>query len=165
MKKLKLSASSIELHSDSPAATEALGEQIGRLLRPSDTLRLSGNLGAGKTCLARGITRGWGAVETASSPTFALINEYHRPDGARLYHVDGYRLSGMADAVSTGLEDALDSGQIVVIEWPEHISDLLPDDSLLVELTDTGKTTRHIVISAGGKLSQRLVDAFAGLNP
>ena len=164
MKKTVSSPPRIELHTSSPAETEALGNRIGKLLRSGDILRLSGNLGAGKTCLARGIARGWGALETASSPTFALINEYDRPDGSRLYHVDGYRLAGVDDAVSTGLEDALAAGQFVVIEWPERVAALLPADSLLIELSDTGESTRQLIITAGGAASQRLVDALSDAN-
>jgi tRNA threonylcarbamoyladenosine biosynthesis protein TsaE len=164
MKKTVSSLSRIELQTESPAATEALGERIGSLLRPGDILCLSGNLGAGKTCLARGIARGWGALETASSPTFALINEYHLPDGSRLFHVDGYRLANVDDAISTGLEDAVLAGQIIVIEWPERVADLLPADNLLIKLTDMGEASRHLTITSGGPQSQRLVDALAGAN-
>ena len=138
--------------------------RIGQLLRRGDTLRLSGNLGSGKTCLARGLARGWGALETASSPTFALINEYHRSDGAQLFHADGYRLGGVDDAISTGLEDALAAGQIVVIEWPERLAELLPADSLLIELENIGESTRRLIITAGGPQSRRLLDALADTN-
>ena len=164
MKKSVSSLSRIEFHTDSPSATEKLGEQIGKLLRPGDSLRLSGNLGAGKTCLARGIACGWGALETASSPTFTLVNEYHRADGTRLFHVDGYRLANIDDAVSTGLEDVVLTGQIMIVEWPERVAELLPVDCLLVELTDTGGSTRRLTITANGSQSQRLVDALTGAN-
>lgn len=164
MTKLRSSAARLQFRTGSPDETQALGEKIGRLLRPGDTVLLRGNLGAGKTCLARGIARGWGAVERASSPTFALINEYHRPDRSQLFHVDAYRLSGTMDAVSTGLEDAVDAGQILVIEWPERVADLLPEDNLLIELAEIGESSRYVVISAGGAQSQRLFRALADMN-
>src|SRR5687767_4578803 len=100
----------LTLTSDSPADTERLGERLGALLDAGDLLCLSGTLGAGKTRLVRGLARGWGAQEHATSPTFTLVNEYTRPndEGLRFYHVDCYRMESIVDAISTGIEDLFD---------------------------------------------------------
>jgi len=157
-----MSAAHATFVTHSPDETEALGEQLGRLLKPGDCVCLSGNLGVGKTCLVRGVARGWGAIERPSSPTFTLINQYHRADGARLFHVDCYRMSGIADAVSSGLEDALDQGGVTLIEWAERIRELLPPDAIWVGLEDQGETRRAIQLSAtGDQVSNRLAAFYA----
>jgi tRNA threonylcarbamoyladenosine biosynthesis protein TsaE len=145
----------------SPSETELLGEQIGALLHGGDLLCLSGTLGAGKTCLVRGLARGWGAVERPTSPTFTLINEYRQSDGSqRFYHVDCYRLSGAADAWTTGLEDIFDSTSVVVIEWPERILDVLPPERLWIAIQDQGDTSREFTLAASGPRVQALLQTL-----
>lgn len=142
----------------SPEDTEALGQRLGALIEPGDVIALSGALGAGKTCFVRGLARGWGAVERPTSPTFTLINEYHRPDGAgQMYHVDCYRLENAGDAWSTGLEDVLASGDIVVIEWPERIADILPGARLWIGIDSPGETDREFHLSASGARAEALL--------
>ncbi len=88
----------LDFTSSSAAQTERLGLRLGELLRPGDVLLLSGELGAGKTMLARGIGRGWGTAVRVTSPSYVIVNEYPRlRDGQTLYHVDGYRLESEAD--------------------------------------------------------------------
>jgi tRNA threonylcarbamoyladenosine biosynthesis protein TsaE len=135
----------------SPSETEQLGERIGVWLQGGDLLCLSGTLGAGKTCLVRGLAQGWGATERPTSPTFTLINEYRRAqDKQRFYHVDCYRLAGAADAWTTGLEDLFDPSNVMVIEWPERILDALPVERLWIEIRDLGITSREFTLSASG---------------
>ena len=150
------------LTTHSPEATEALGERLGAQLRPGDVIALSGELGAGKTCLVRGLARGWGAAERPTSPTFTLINHYHRPaDGARMVHVDCYRLVDARDAWSTGLEDVLASGDIVVVEWPERIGEALPSAHLWVGIDSPGEDDRVFHFSASGERAGDLIRALA----
>ncbi len=145
----------------SPEDSEALGERLGALLEPGDLIALSGLLGAGKTCLVRGLARGWGAFERPTSPTFTLINEYHRRGSAqRMFHVDCYRLEGAGDAWSTGLEDVLDSGEIVVIEWPERIADILPGARLWIAIDSPGDTDREFRLEASGARAEVLLRAL-----
>ena len=126
-----MSQISYDLTTMSVDETLRLGETLGRLLRSGDVLCLSGELGAGKTTLTRGMARAWGARENATSPTFPLVNEYTRTsDTQRFYHMDGYRLSGAVEAQTTAFEDILDAPGVVVIEWPERIVGILPDDRL-----------------------------------
>ncbi|MBN1120969.1 MAG: tRNA (adenosine(37)-N6)-threonylcarbamoyltransferase complex ATPase subunit type 1 TsaE [Anaerolineae bacterium] len=151
---------------ESPEETEYLGEQIGALLGARDIVCLAGNLGAGKTCLVRGMARGWGASGQATSPTFTLINEYRRTDdNKRFYHMDSYRLSGTADALSTGLDDILDAQEILVIEWPEHILDTLPADRLWIEITDQGGDSRKLAFTAGGSRAAVLLSRLGEIFP
>jgi len=157
-----LNVQEMQIISKSPEDTERIGMTLGALLQAGDLVCLSGELGAGKTCLARGIARGWGAREHATSPTFALINLYHREvDAQRLYHVDAYRLRGAADAVTTGLEDVLESEDVVIIEWPERIRAILPAEYLWVSLIDSGGSERALIVSAHGVRASALLDALS----
>ncbi len=98
-----------------PAETEALGRRLGELLRSRDVVALSGDLGAGKTVLARGIAAGVGASGYIASPTFTFIREYHGP--LTVYHVDLYRIERPAQLDDLGLDEILDSEGVVVMEW------------------------------------------------
>jgi len=136
---------SVEVVTDSPERTQQLGENIGRLIQPGDVICLSGELGAGKTTLAKGIGHGWGAVEVVTSPTFVFVNEYTRADGGRLYHADVYRLKDAADAESIALADILsDMTSTVLIEWPERVKTYLPEARLWVELMWESEGVRRI---------------------
>jgi len=108
--------------SNSPLETEALGEQWGREVQSGLVLGLSGDLGAGKTQLVRGLARGLGISERVHSPTFALINVY---SGGRLplFHIDLYRLDTPEQIAGAGLEEYLTPTGVTVIEWAERISD------------------------------------------
>lgn len=99
--------------------TLALGRRLARDLRPPLLVFLSGELGAGKTTLAKGIISGLGAAreEDVTSPTFTLVHEFRGP--VRVFHVDLYRIEGRADLQSLGLDDLFASPAIVLVEWPE----------------------------------------------
>ncbi len=151
----------LDFVSTSVAQTERLGIRLGELLEPRDVVCLSGELGAGKTALARGIGRGWGTPLRVTSPTFVLVNEYPRPrDGGILYHIDCYRLERAADVATVGFEDILDSDAATLIEWPEHILNLLPADRLWISLTYDSPTRRRLRLSASGPRSTVLLGDF-----
>ena len=141
--------------------TEAIGAALGVLLAPGHVLCLSGELGAGKTVLSRGIGAGWGATVPLSSPTYNLVHEHERfADGARLYHIDFYRISGAREAETLGIEDILDSGDVVICEWPERILDLLPAERLWIDITMRPNDTRGLGFIARGERYRTLVDAL-----
>jgi tRNA threonylcarbamoyladenosine biosynthesis protein TsaE len=151
----------LDFVSTSVAQTERLGIRLGELLESRDVVCLSGELGAGKTALARGVGRGWGAPLRVTSPTFVLVNEYPRPrDGCILYHIDCYRLESAADIGTTGLEDILDDEAAVIVEWPEHIIELLPADRLWITLVYDSPTRRRLRFSAAGPRSTDLLVDF-----
>ncbi|HEY5545244.1 MAG TPA: tRNA (adenosine(37)-N6)-threonylcarbamoyltransferase complex ATPase subunit type 1 TsaE [Gemmatimonadaceae bacterium] len=112
---------------------QAWGEGLGRRLTAPALVTLEGELGAGKTTLAQAICRGLGIREEVTSPTFALVNEHHA-EGTTVYHIDLYRLRGPEDLTNLGWDDIVNSGQIVLVEWPERAGYRLPTDALRIRL-------------------------------
>lgn len=120
------------------AATVRLGEAIGARLQQGDAVLLSGELGAGKTTLARGLAAAWtGQDEEAPSPTYTLVQTYEGPKGM-LSHMDLYRLNRPEDVFELGLEEALEFGA-TVIEWPERLGPYTPSRPILLRLTPVGE--------------------------
>jgi tRNA threonylcarbamoyladenosine biosynthesis protein TsaE len=138
-----------------PEATEALGGALAPLLRVRDVIALHGDLGAGKTTLARGLIRAlMGEPQLAvPSPTFTLVEIYDTPRGA-LWHFDLYRLNNPDEAWELGIEQAF-AEAISLIEWPERLGALLPAARLDLELTLSG-TGRRARLSGAGDWTQRL---------
>lgn len=151
---------SLEFLSHSPEQTQRLGVRLGELLAGGTVLCLAGDLGAGKTTLAQGIARGWGALDPVTSPTFVLINEYNRADGQVLYHVDAFRLSGEDEAEGLGLADLFDNEGPVMIEWPNKIEGLLPPGRLWIRLEWVEESRRQLNISAQGEEYEKLLRSF-----
>jgi tRNA threonylcarbamoyladenosine biosynthesis protein TsaE len=151
----------IDFISQSVEQTIQMGTHLGELLKARDVICLSGNLGAGKTALTRGIAAGWGAQEPVTSPTFTLIHEHRRAsDDLVLYHIDCYRLEKATDAWQIGLDDLFYNDDPVVIEWPEHIQEALPTDRLWIALTILDDTRRQMTMKATGERYQALVEDF-----
>lgn len=112
---------------------EDWGEAFGRQLGPPAIVTLEGDLGSGKTTLARAMCRGVGITQDVTSPTFSLVNEYE-VRGTTVYHLDLYRLRGPADLTNVGWDDIINSDGIVIIEWPERAGELLPVESIRIRL-------------------------------
>lgn len=127
------SLSAVAGHDFTLEALRAWGEALGRQLRAPAIVTLEGELGAGKTTLAQAICRGLGIGEDVTSPTFALVNEYPSKD-TTVYHLDLYRLRGPEDLTNVGWDDIINSGQIILIEWPERAGNRLPMDALRIRL-------------------------------
>jgi tRNA threonylcarbamoyl adenosine modification protein YjeE len=123
------------------AATRVLGTQIAAGLRRGDAVALQGDLGAGKTVLARGILEALGVTEAVPSPTFTLVQHYDTPR-LSVDHFDLYRVERESELDQLGLEDAL-AGGAVLIEWSDKAGTRLPNDALQVELEATGETSRR----------------------
>lgn len=145
----------LEFFSRSPEQTRRLGFRLGSLLRPGDLICLSGELGTGKTTLVQGLAQGWGTLDQVTSPTFVLVNEYRRPDGHCLYHLDAYRLSTAWDAEELDLDRMMENGPLV-IEWPERIKSILPSNHLWIAL-------RWIADEQRGMTFNGLGERYAGL--
>lgn len=118
--------SDLVIETAGPDETEAFGRRLAALLPDGCVVSLHGTLGAGKTVLARGLARGFGITEPVTSPTFTIVQEYPRPDGGRLYHLDLYRIQNATDAVGFGIEEFLfQPRSVAVVEWSERITELL----------------------------------------
>jgi tRNA threonylcarbamoyladenosine biosynthesis protein TsaE len=139
------------------AETLALGERIGTRTEPGDLLLLSGQLGAGKTVLVRGIATGMGIEPSlVRSPTFVLHHVY-RAGAKVLHHLDLYRLGPNADIRLLDIDDMLESGGVVVVEWGEHAPHQEGSASITIDIDDDG--SRVITPPAGA--SERLLGAWA----
>ena len=112
------------------AAGEFL-EEIG----DNKIIALYAPMGAGKTTFTTALCKRLGVVEDAvSSPTFAIVNEYRTSSGERMYHFDFYRITKLQEAVDIGFFDYIDSGDLCIMEWPENIEDILPEETLRVSI-------------------------------
>jgi tRNA threonylcarbamoyladenosine biosynthesis protein TsaE len=135
-----------ELVTHSSEQTLEFGRDIGARLKPPVLILLSGELGAGKTMLTKGIVSGLGAAEEdqVTSPTFTLVHKY--ADAATVYHVDLYRVGGFHDLESLGLEDFLTEQAIVIIEWPENFTLRTDWPIVRIHLEHVSEDTRKISI-------------------
>lgn len=140
----RVSGSGVPSHDSRVTVHElrAWGEDLGRSLKAPALVTLEGELGAGKTTLAQAICRGLGIREDVTSPTFALVNEY-RVEGTTVYHLDLYRLRGPEDLTNLGWDDIVNSGQIVLVEWPERAGYRLPTDAIRVRLEHVPDDDQH----------------------
>ena len=141
-----------------PDETLALGRRIGRAAKPGDVLALVGDLGAGKTVLAKGVAEGLGAAAAREvvSPTFVLCREY--PDGRLpLYHFDAYRLRGAADLEGIGASEVFGGEGLSLVEWADRAPQALPPDRLEVNLEVTGPESRRLTFEARGPQAARLL--------
>ena len=140
-----------ETHNDEE--TIELGRRIAAALPRRAVVLLIGNLGAGKTTLAKGIISGLGAADPdeVSSPTFTLIHEYGpASSGARVYHIDLYRLDRAEQVATLGLDEILDRQAVVLIEWGERFPQLLPAERIEIRLQTLGPDARRIEIVGRG---------------
>lgn len=139
----------MELHwsevTHSEEETIHVGRRIARDLPRRATVLLIGNLGAGKTTLAKGIVSGLGAAEPeeVSSPTFTLIHEY---GGGRVYHVDLYRLDKPEEIATLGLDEIFEKDAIVLVEWGERFPELMPSERIQVRLRALNDDCREITV-------------------
>jgi len=144
------------LDSHGPQVTRAIGHALGRHARPGTVLALIGELGAGKTQLAKGVADGLGVQSVVNSPTFVLMNEH---DGRlRLFHVDAYRLGDPEEAVAAGLLDERQADGVLVIEWADRLDGWLPEERLEIRLeaSDSDPLRRELRWTSHGPLHDGL---------
>jgi len=146
----------LELVTNSPRETQALGTRLGRLARPGDVLLLVGPLGAGKTCLVQGLARGLGVRDYVTSPTFTIIREYQ--GRIPLYHVDCFRLEGSVETLELGLDDYLGGDGLCVVEWADRVMEALPPEHLLINLKYRGDRERVLRLVARGSRYAALLE-------
>jgi tRNA threonylcarbamoyladenosine biosynthesis protein TsaE len=154
-----------DIISHSPDQTRQLGYRLGRHLRPGDIVLLVGQVGAGKTTLVQGIARGLNVEDYVQSPTFALAAEHAGRTVAgqdvALYHLDFYRLEGVADLDTFGYEEYLDDeSAVVAIEWPQRLPPATLDTYLLIELRHLSDAKRRLVFRPAGNHYSEVVDGL-----
>jgi tRNA threonylcarbamoyladenosine biosynthesis protein TsaE len=146
----------VTFSSASPDETRALGEALGRVLQDGDFVGLVGELGAGKTELARGIARGVGILdEDVTSPTFAIVHQHH--GRIPLTHADLYRLTGAADLDGTGFHELRDGPGATLVEWVDRVPGAAPPDALRIVLEEPSEDTRELMVTASGPRSGNLL--------
>lgn len=151
-----MESSAIIRETTSAAATHALGKALGEACLGRAVIALVGPLGAGKTCLARGIAEGLGVPASAvASPTFVLIHEY--AGRLPMYHVDLYRLEERDAVNGLGLEEYTESTGVTVIEWAEKAPTVLPPDHLWIALEHLGGDRRRVTFHPRGERSKKLM--------
>lgn len=141
----------IKFSTASPEETIELASKIGALLRRGDVIAFKGGLGAGKTTFTRGLAIGAGLEDEVTSPTFALINEYH--GALDIYHFDMYRIESVDDLETTGFFDYPMDESVFVIEWSENITEVLPENTISVEIIRTGDESREIIIEGDDRFA------------
>ena len=151
-----------QLRTDSPGETRAIGRALGREAGPGTLIALVGELGAGKTQLAKGVAEGLDVPTVVNSPTFVLMNEH--AGRLRLYHVDAYRLTDPEEAVDAGLIDERQSDGVVVVEWADRLDGWLAADRLEITIGggDADPSVRTLRWTARGDAHARLAAAALG---
>ena len=131
----------IQLKIDSLSELDNVAEQIISSLDGRNVVLFRGGMGAGKTTLISRIVAQLGAEDTVTSPTFALVNEYEGADKMMIYHFDFYRIDKVEEVFDLGYEEYFYSGDLCLVEWPEKIEALIPDDVMTVkiEVEDDGQ--------------------------
>jgi tRNA threonylcarbamoyladenosine biosynthesis protein TsaE len=142
-----------------PPATTALGRALGSVARAGDLVCLWGDLGVGKTHLAKAFGAGLGVTETITSPSFILMAEYQ--GRLPLFHVDPYRLVSAEDALQGGLLDERQTSGVTLVEWPERLGAALPADRLDIRIDGTGDEPRTITLEAPSERYRRYLEAVA----
>jgi len=150
----------IDIQTNTPEETTALGEAVGRAIEKPVVIALFGDLGSGKTVWVKGLAAGLGVSPDypVTSPTFALVNEYE--GRLMLFHADLYRLSGAADTEDLGFDEILSGKGVVAVEWAERMDDpdFAPD--IAVEISETGSTGRCFTFFFYGPGLDNLVETL-----
>ena len=146
-----------EVQTKGPEQTLCLGRTFGEMLSPGQVVALTGDLGAGKTVLAKGIARGLGVEDEreVTSPSFVMINEYK--GRLPIFHVDLYRLAEASQVEGLGWEEIIFGPGVTLIEWPEKVWDLLPEERLEVYLCWLGPEERSFIFQAKGQTGKDLI--------
>ena len=140
----------MQVVSHSPEETQRLGAELARHLQSGDVLALTGEIGSGKTTLVRGLAEGLGIpVSSVASPSFVLVREYRR-GRIPLYHSDLFRLEGVPETMTVGLEEYYEGDGVTVIEWANKIPTILPEQFLEIRFETMDPETRQLTILPHG---------------
>ncbi len=133
----------IESLDDIHAAAKKFVEQLGK----GRVFAFYGKMGAGKTTFIKAVCEVLGVSDVITSPTFAIVNEYTTEEGEPIYHFDFYRIKKIEEVYDMGYEDYFYSGRLCLLEWPELVEDLLPDDAVKVHIEANDDGTRTVDIA------------------
>ncbi len=125
---------------------ESIARKFVELTQDYSIFTFSGELGAGKTTLISAICKELGVMDVVSSPTFAIIQEYTTTSGKNIVHMDLYRIKDEEEAIHSGLEDSLLSGDICMVEWPENAPGIFPERTVKSRIEITGKEERKLIL-------------------
>lgn len=150
--------SKLTFKTDGVDETMKFGERLGMLLLPGDVLALIGELGAGKTALAKGIVRGLGVTDmrAVKSPTFALVHKYE--GRIPIYHFDAYRLKGGEEMLHIGSDEMIYGNGVALVEWADNVSGCLPQEYLKITLTAVSENERTIEICGYGNRYDEIIN-------
>jgi tRNA threonylcarbamoyladenosine biosynthesis protein TsaE len=107
----------------------------------------SGDLGVGKTTFISSLCKALGVEESVTSPTYSIIQEYLSKNNSIIYHIDLYRIKSRMEAMEAGIEDCLNSNEICMIEWPERVPDIFPDDTVFTSIEILSANERKLIIT------------------
>jgi tRNA threonylcarbamoyladenosine biosynthesis protein TsaE len=131
---------------DSLENIDAAAKEFAAALGENRIVAFYGSMGAGKTTFISALCRYFGVEDDVCSPTFTIVNEYRAADGDSIFHFDFYRIESLKEAVDIGFEEYLYSGSLCLIEWPEKVEPLLPEQTLNVRITAVSDDSRMIEI-------------------
>ena len=135
-----------EIVVDSLDGLKEVAEAVIESLEGRNVVAFCGTMGAGKTTLISAIMEHLGSLDNVTSPTFALVNQYSTDAGDAVYHFDFYRINRIEEVFDMGYEEYFYSGDLCLIEWPELIEDLLPEDAMVVRIDVLSPTERRFTI-------------------
>lgn len=131
---------------DSLESIDEAAREFAAALGENRIVAFYGSMGAGKTTFISALCRYYGVADDVCSPTFTIVNEYRAADGESIFHFDFYRIDSLREAVDIGFEEYLYSGSLCLIEWPEKVEPLLPEQTLNVRITVAADDSRTIEI-------------------
>ncbi len=123
-----------------------VAEAILEELKGRTVVLLHATMGGGKTTLVRALAQVLGSTDNVTSPTFAIVNEYRTSIDKPLYHFDMYRIERLDEAIDLGFSDYMESGELCLVEWPERVEELLPEDAMLVRIEVLSDSARRFII-------------------
>lgn len=141
----------MQLKVDSKEGLENAAHAIIDFARDKNIWLFYGEMGSGKTTLIKAISKAFGVEDMVQSPTFSIVNEYRNPDNDIFYHFDFYRIKNENEALDVGIDEYFESGDLCFIEWPEKVSNLIPDSYLSIKIEMITETSRVLNLDHHGR--------------
>lgn len=145
----------LKIKTDNAKQTEELGRRIGESLTGGEIIAMTGDLGAGKTTITKSIAKGLDIDEYITSPTFTIVNEYE--GRLKLFHFDVYRIGDIEEMYDMGYEEYFYSGGVCIIEWANLIEEILPEDTIRIEISTQDENKRQFIITGKGEKFNHIV--------